>query len=61
MKSDVSVLSVLEAGQVTGNQKPLARKKLGRGAMAVLVLLRVYAIIAIPIVGYAFVRALLAS
>jgi len=34
---------------------------LGRGTLALLVLLRVYVVIAIPVVGYAFVHALLAS
>ncbi len=37
---------------------PLPRRTLGRGTWALLVLLRVYVFVAIPIVGYAFVRAL---
>ena len=40
---------------------PLPRRKLSRGVLALLILLRVYVIAAIPIVVYAFVRALLAS
>ena len=43
----------------TGAPHPrLPRKKLGRGTRALLVLLRVYVLIAIPIVAYAFIRAL---
>jgi hypothetical protein len=41
--------------------EPYPRRKLGRGTLALLVLLRVYVVIAIPIVGYAFVHALLAG
>jgi hypothetical protein len=40
---------------------PLPRRKLGRGILALLILLRLYVVLAIPIVGYAFVRALLAA
>lgn len=39
----------------------LPRRKLSRGVLALLILLRVYVIAAIPIVAYAFVRALLAT
>ncbi len=37
---------------------PLPRRALGRGTLALLVLLRVYVVVAVPIVGYAFVHAL---
>jgi hypothetical protein len=40
---------------------PLPRRKLGRGILTLLILLRIYVIVAIPVVGYAFVRALLAT
>ncbi len=40
---------------------PLPRRKLGRGIVTLLILLRIYVIVAIPVVGYAFVRALLAT
>lgn len=36
----------------------LPRRRLGRGITALLVLLRVYVVVAIPIVVYAFVHAL---
>ena len=36
----------------------LPRRELGRGVLALLVLLRVYVLLAIPLVGYAFIRAL---
>jgi len=40
---------------------PLPRRRLSRGVLALLILLRVYVITAIPVVAYAFIRALLAS
>jgi hypothetical protein len=40
---------------------PLPRRKLSRGVLALLILLRIYVIVAIPVVAYAFVRALLAT
>ncbi len=59
MKHDPSLIGVLEPGQLTAEtQKPLPRRSLGRGAVALLILLRVYVVVAIPIVGYAFVQAL---
>jgi hypothetical protein len=36
----------------------LPRRKLGRGTLALLILLRVYVLLAIPVVAYAFIRAL---
>jgi hypothetical protein len=42
-------------------QRPLPRRHLGRGVLALLVLLRVYVLLAIPVVGYAFVHALRAG
>jgi hypothetical protein len=41
-----------------GTLAPLPRRQLGRTVLALLYLLRVYVLIAIPIVAYAFVRAL---
>ena len=43
---------------VMAAKQPLPRRKLGRGTTALLVLLRVYVIVAVPIVGYAFFHAL---
>ena len=38
---------------------PLPRRVLGRGTLALLLLLRAYVALAVPVVVYAFVRALL--
>ena len=55
-------MSALEDGQRTvAAERALPRRILGRGTMALLILLRIYVIIAIPIVVYAFVHALLAT
>jgi hypothetical protein len=40
---------------------PLPRRKLGPVILTLLVVLRIYVIAAIPVVAYAFIRALLAS
>jgi hypothetical protein len=42
----------------TATKRSLPRRRLGRGTTALLVLLRVYVIIAVPVVAYAFVHAL---
>ena len=61
MDADID-LSVLEPGQLSADTaKPLPRRRLGKGAVALLVILRIYVLIAIPLVVYAFVRALGAS
>lgn len=62
MQYDPGLIAALEADQLTAvSERPLPLRKLGRGTVALLILLRVYVIIAIPIVVYAFVHALLAS
>lgn len=59
MNVDSPMLDALEPGQLTNaTQTKLPRRALGRGAVALLVLLRVYVVIAVPIVVYAFVHAL---
>lgn len=59
---DPKLMDSLEADQLTAvSERPLPRRKLGRGTVALLILLRVYVTIAIPIVAYAFIRALLAA
>ncbi len=59
MTADPNPLEALEPAQFTAAAlRPLPRRRLGRGTMALLVLLRVYVVLAIPIVGYAFVHAL---
>ncbi len=62
MQHDPHPISALDPAQLTAaKQRPLPRRRLGRGALALLIVLRVYVLIAIPIVGYAFVHALLAT
>jgi hypothetical protein len=41
-----------------GERSPLPRRKLGPGIVALLWILRVYVLIAVPLVVYAFVKAL---
>jgi hypothetical protein len=54
-----NALGALEPGQLTAaTDRPLPRRKLGRGVLALLILLRVYVLLAIPLVGYAFIHAL---
>lgn len=54
------VLDALEPGQRTREvEQPLPRRRLGPGITWLLIGLRVYVVIAIPIVVYAFVHALL--
>ncbi len=55
-------LSSLEPGQLAAAARaPLPRKKLGRGIVVLLTIMRVYVLVAIPIVAYAFVHALRAG
>ena len=59
MAYDPALISALEPGQlVAATMRPLPRRKLSKGVLALLVLLRVFILIAIPIVLYAFVHAL---
>jgi hypothetical protein len=60
MADDQMLIDALEPGQlVAATKRPYPRRALGRGVLALLVALRVYVVIAIPIVAYAFVHALL--
>jgi hypothetical protein len=60
MTNDPALIRALDPDQfVAATKRPLPRRVLGRGALALLVALRVYVAIAIPIVIYAFVHALL--
>ena len=45
---------------MSGTLPQLPRRKLGRWTLTLLILLRIYVIAAIPIVAFAFIRALLA-
>jgi len=59
MTSDSELLDALEPGQLTAFlDQPMSRRRLSRGALALLIALRVYVVLAIQIVGYAFVQAL---
>ncbi len=61
MQADADVMDALEPEQLSAaTARPLPRRVLGRGTVALLILLRIYVIVAVPIVGYAFVQALLA-
>ena len=52
--------SALEPGQlVSATSQPLPRRHLTGGVLALLILLRVFIFVSIPIVIYAFVHALL--
>jgi hypothetical protein len=58
---DPTLISALEPDQLAAAKVlPYPRRNLGRGVLTLLILLRVYVVIAIPIVAYAFVHALLA-
>ena len=55
-------VSVLDPAQLSAARAlKLPRRKLGRTTLTLLILLRVYVVLAIPIVGYAFVHALQAA
>jgi hypothetical protein len=57
---DPALISALEPSQlVAASTRPYPRRKLGRGELSLLVALRAYVLIAIPIVAYVFVHALL--
>jgi hypothetical protein len=58
---DAHLLHALEPSQLTSaTREPLPRKALGRGAVLLLVVLRIYVVVAVALVCYAFVRALIA-
>jgi hypothetical protein len=61
MQHDPALIGALEPGQLTAERDRLPRRRLGRGTLTLLILLRVYVIIAIPIVAYAFIHAMLTS
>jgi hypothetical protein len=60
MSHDPNLIDALEPGQLTATTSvPLPRRALGRTTLIMLVALRVYIFLAVPIVGYAFVHALM--
>jgi hypothetical protein len=61
MRYDPALMNLLEPTQRTAATKiPLPRRALGPWTRALLILLRIYVILAVPLVGYSFVHALLA-
>ena len=61
MDYDPADLAALEPEQFSAAKRaPLPRRKLSGGVLALLVILRVYVLLAIPLVAYAFVHALMA-
>jgi hypothetical protein len=61
MPYDSSLIGALEPDQLAAaKMRPYPRRNLGRGVLTLLILLRVYVVIAIPVVAYAFIHALLA-
>ena len=60
MTYDARLVDALEPAQLTAaTDVPLPRRNLGRGTVMLLIALRVYIFIAVPVVAYAFVHALL--
>jgi hypothetical protein len=60
MHYDPTLISALEPGQLAAaTMRPFPRRKFGKGVLSLLILLRVFVAIAIPVVAYAFVHALL--
>jgi hypothetical protein len=56
---NADLLSFLEAEQLSHvKQTILPRRKLGTGILFLLILLRLYVFLAIPLVAYAFIHAL---
>jgi hypothetical protein len=60
MHDPSALIEALEPEQLAiATMRPLPRRKLGKGTLGLLITLRVYVALAIPIVVYAFVHALL--
>ena len=59
MTYDPKILGALEPGQLSvATERRLPRRTLGLGMVVLLIALRIYVAVAVPIVGYAFVHAL---
>ena len=62
MTYDPKLISALEPSQlIAATEHPLPRRRLGWGSLTLLMLLRAYVIIAVPVVCYAFIHAILTS
>ncbi|OYV24762.1 MAG: hypothetical protein B7W99_00725 [Rhodospirillales bacterium 20-58-10] len=56
---DEALIGLLEQAQLASAKScPLPRRHLGKATLAILIALRVYVILAIPVVAYAFIHAL---
>ncbi len=52
-------LHLLEAAQIShAKHTPLPRRRLGTATKALLIFLRIYVLLALPVVAYAFIHAL---
>lgn len=61
MHSQAEPMDALTPAQLPdARARPLPRRRLSRGMVTLLVLLRAYVVVAIPVVAYAFIHALLA-
>jgi len=59
---DSELINALEPEQLSAAvQRPLPRRVLGRGTLFLLIALRLYVLVAIPMVAYAFIRAVSAA
>jgi hypothetical protein len=58
MRAPNSALPGSETAAGAGFKSKLPRRALGRGVLTLLILLRIYVVLAVPIVAYAFIRAL---
>ena len=62
MKNHFVDLSALEPDQLVGaNKKSFGQRKLGRAEAVMMTALRIYVLVGVPLVIYAFVHALLAA
>ncbi len=62
MQNEADLLRLLEDSQRSeAKQTPYPRRVLGRGTMALLIMLRLYVICALPLVAYSFIHALAAK
>lgn len=56
---DAELMSFLEPEQLSHfKQQNLPRRNIGKGVLTLLILLRLYVFLAIPLVAYAFIHAL---
>jgi len=58
IETDHELLDILAEGRATAALSKLPRKTLTRPQLALLILLRLYVLLAIPIVAYAFIHAM---